>query len=227
MPIADDTSALGHRFADQALLRRALTHRSAAADNNERLEFLGDALVNMLVAELIHEHQPPLSEGEMTAMRSALVSGAALARMAHGQALGARLQLGAGEEKTGGRERDSILADAFEALVAAIYLDAGWPACRAVVRELFVPALERQRLAGTAKDAKSALQELMQSRGLPRPVYALLNCSGDDHERVFTVECRAGDPQKQASGRGSNRRAAEQIAAGKVLAALQESRGDD
>lgn len=227
MPTADDASALGHRFADRDLLSRALTHRSAAADHNERLEFLGDALVNMLVAELIHEHQPPLAEGEMTAMRSALVSGAALARMAREQALGARLRLGAGEEKTGGRERDSILADTFEALVAAIYLDAGWSACRDAVRALFAPALGRQQRAGPAKDAKSALQELMQARGLPRPVYALLDCSGDDHKRVFTVECRAGEPQQRASGHGSNRRAAEQIAAGKVLAALLESRADD
>lgn len=227
MLTADDPKALGHSFADRTLLLRALTHRSAAADNNERLEFLGDALVNMLVAELIHEHQPPLAEGEMTSIRSALVSGAALAHMARDQALGDRLQLGAGEEKTGGRERNSILADSFEAIVAAIYLDAGWPACRAAVRKLFAPALARQQRAGSAKDAKSALQELMQAHGLPRPVYALLECTGHDHARVFTVACRAGDPLQQASGHGSNRRAAEQIAAGKVLAALQEPRVDD
>ena len=134
-----DATALGHRFADATLLERALTHRSAAHANNERLEFLGDALLNLLVAELIYEMHPRASEGDMTRLRAALVNGNALAEMARTLKLGDRLHLGPGELKSGGHRRDSILADAFEAIIAAIYLDGGWTACRELVRSLFAP----------------------------------------------------------------------------------------
>src|SRR6185312_803524 len=153
------TSALGHAFANPALLAQALTHRSAGQHNNERLEFLGDALVNLIVAELIYEQHPRADEGEMTRLRASLVNGTALAAIARSEELGERLHLGPGELKSGGFRRDSILADAFEAVVAALYLDAGWSSCRELVRALFEGRSAAG--AGTAKDAKTRLQETL------------------------------------------------------------------
>lgn len=216
--------ALGHRFRDGGLLERALTHRSAAHANNERLEFLGDALLGLLVAELIHEQHARASEGEMTRLRAALVNGNALAGMARAQNLGERLHLGPGELKSGGYRRDSILADAFEAVVAAIYLDAGWETCRERVRALFAPAVA----AGmrTPKDAKTRLQELLQSRGLPLPVYELLATSGEEHARMFAVSCRVESMEGHFEGSASSRRAAEQLAAEQALAQLDAEKLD-
>ena len=210
---------LGHRFADADLLRQALTHRSAARSNNERLEFLGDALVNLFVAELVYESHPRADEGEMTRLRAALVNGAALAEIARAEELGDHLHLGPGELKSGGFRRDSILADAFEALIAAIYMDAGWSTCRDTVRRLFV----RQVTAAvrTPKDAKTRLQEFLQGRNLPLPVYALVSASGEEHARTFEVSCRVDAMAVEASGSGSSRRAAEQIAAEAVLGQLE------
>ncbi|WP_291224935.1 ribonuclease III [Dokdonella sp.] len=219
-----ESGTLGHRFADVALLERALTHRSAAHVNNERLEFLGDALLNLLVAELIFELHPRASEGEMTRLRAALVNGNALADMARGQQLGDQLHLGPGELKSGGHRRDSILADAFEALVAAVYLDGGWQACRQRVRDLFAPLVEAG--ARTPKDAKTRLQELLQARGLPLPVYDLLATAGEEHARVFTVSCRVEAIDAQREGSGSSRRAAEQIAAERVLEFLEAGKNN-
>lgn len=214
-----DASALGHRFADAALLERALTHRSASHANNERLEFLGDALLNLLVAELIYEVHPRASEGDMTRLRAALVNGGALAEMARTQRLGDRLHLGPGELKSGGHRRDSILADAFEAIVASIYLDSGWEACRALVRELFAPLVAEG--ARTPKDAKTRLQELLQARGLPLPVYELVATSGEEHARVFDVTCRVESLDEVFGGSAGSRRAAEQLAAERALAQLE------
>lgn len=215
----NDTSALGHHFTDATLLERALTHRSAAHANNERLEFLGDALLNLLVAELIYEMHPRASEGDMTRLRAALVNGNALAEMARKHKLGDRLHLGPGELKSGGHRRDSILADAFEAIIAAIYLDGGWTACRELVRSLFAPLVADG--ARTPKDAKTRLQELLQARGLPLPVYDLVATSGEEHARIFEVTCRVESLDDIFSGSASSRRAAEQIAAERVLARLE------
>lgn len=211
-----DATALGHRFADAALLERALTHRSAAHANNERLEFLGDALLNLLVAELIYETHPRASEGEMTRLRAALVNGAALAGMARSHRLGDRLHLGPGELKSGGYRRDSILADAFEAVIAAIYLDSGWAACRELVRTQFAALVAEG--ARTPKDAKTRLQELLQARGLPLPVYELVDTRGEEHARVFDVTCRVESLDEVFAGSASSRRAAEQMAAERALA---------
>lgn len=221
-----NSTVLGHRFADPQLLERALTHRSAGQANNERLEFLGDALVNLFVAELVYEQHPRADEGEMTRLRAALVNGAALAEIARAEEIGDRLRLGPGELKSGGFRRDSILADAFEALVAAIYVDAGWAACRETVRRLFVARVAAG--ARTPKDAKTRLQEWLQARNLPLPAYVLVGSSGEEHARVFDVTCRVDSLDVAAEGSGSSRRAAEQIAAERVLERLQHGeRADD
>lgn len=215
---------LAHDFADAALYGCALTHRSAGRDNNERLEFLGDALLNLFVAELVYERHPQANEGDMTRLRAALVNGTALAQMARDENIGEHLRLGPGELKSGGFRRDSILADAFEALVAAVYLDAGWERARAVVRDLFV---ERVSVgASTPKDAKTRLQELLQGEGLPLPVYDLLAARGDDHARVFDVACRIESMSIETCASGSSRRAAEQLAAEAALALATQRRAD-
>ncbi|WP_395681149.1 ribonuclease III [Dokdonella sp.] len=206
---------LGHAFADATLLQRALTHRSASHQNNERLEFLGDALLNLFVAELVYESHPRATEGEMTRLRAALVNGGALAELARAEDLGDRLNLGPGELKSGGFRRDSILADAFEALVAAIYLDAGWNVCRDAIRRLFDARVATG--ANTPKDAKTRLQELLQGRNLPLPMYELVGAGGEDHARVFEVTCSIESLDIRAHGHASSRRAAEQVAAEQVL----------
>jgi ribonuclease-3 len=214
----DASRALGHAFSTPALLAQALTHRSAGQHNNERLEFLGDALVNLIVAELIYEQHPRADEGEMTRLRAALVNGTALAAIARDAELGDRLHLGPGELKSGGFRRDSILAEAFEAVIAAIYLDAGWSSCRDIVRGLFEG---RSAAGGTAKDAKTRLQETLQARALPLPAYELVASRGDEHAKTFDVECRIESLGIRTSGSGSTRRGAEQAAAEQALAALE------
>ena len=217
-------AALDYRFRDPGLRERALSHRSIGAANNERLEFLGDGLVNMLVAEMLYEQHPKADEGELTRRRSHLVSEPGLAAMARDLELGDQLRLGPGELKSGGHRRDSILADAFEALVAAIYLDGGWQTCREIVRGLFAERVASAS-ADVGKDAKTRLQELLQAQGNPLPVYTLLSASGADHAKIFEVECEIASLPVRAQGRGSSRRAAEQAAA---LAALErlESGGE-
>ncbi|MEO7431704.1 MAG: ribonuclease III [Dokdonella sp.] len=210
---------LGHSFASAALLDQALTHRSASHLNNERLEFLGDALLNLFVAELVYEHHPRADEGEMTRLRAALVNGGALAEIARAHDIGDRLHLGGGELKSGGFRRDSILADAFEAVIAAIYADAGWAACRDVVRRLFVDQVSAG--AHTPKDAKTQLQELLQGRNFALPAYELMVVSGEEHARRFDVRCYVETLHIEATGSGSSRRAAEQLAAEQVLVELK------
>ena len=212
----------GHRFGDQALRDQALRHRSAGAPHNERLEFLGDALVNLIVAEALYARWPGADEGGLTRARAELVRESVLAAVARDLDLGAQLRLGPGEMKTGGHRRDSILADAVEALVAAIHLDAGFEACRAAV----LPWFERAIAAlppphKLDKDAKTRLQEWLQGRARPLPSYALEAEEGDEHARRFRVSCRVVDPAVVAQGEGSSRRAAEQAAAEAALAAIE------
>jgi len=209
---------LTYRFQNPDLRTRALSHRSVGAANNERFEFLGDGLLNMLVAEMLFEQFPRADEGELTRRRSHLVSEPALAAVARELELGEQLLLGPGELKSGGHRRDSILADALEALLAAVYLDGGWAACRTVVRELFG---ERVASAGTptGKDAKTRLQELLQARGEPLPAYSLVAATGADHAKTFEVACDIASLGLRSTGHGSSRRTAEQAAA---LAALEQ-----
>ncbi|MDE2271520.1 MAG: ribonuclease III [Xanthomonadaceae bacterium] len=207
---------LGYRFADASLLQLALTHRSAGRPNNERLEFLGDALVNLVVAEMLFESRPPANEGELSRLRAQLVSEPALAERARGLQLGDALKLGSGELKSGGFRRDSILADAFEALVAAIYIDGGFQACRDWLRAVFAEPLAT--VGPPQKDPKTRLQEWLQARGLPLPQYELLAERGEEHAREFDVACVLEQPfVARFEGSGGSRRAAEQIAAEMAL----------
>ena len=203
----------GHRFAEPGLLRQALTHRSAGVPHNERLEFLGDSIVNLLIAELLFQRWPKADEGALTRARAELVREASLALIARQLELGARLTMGPGEMKSGGHRRDSILADALEAVVAAIYLDAGFDTCRKTVVPWFEELLAALPVGKPGKDAKTRLQEWLQARQRPLPVYELVSESGDDHAKVFRVSCTIIDPTLHAEGEGSSRRNAEQAAA--------------
>lgn len=213
---------LGYHFTDEALLDLALTHRSAGRPNNERLEFLGDALVNLVVAEMLFDLRPRANEGELSRLRAQLVNEPALAKRARELKLGDALKLGSGELKSGGYRRDSILADAFEALVAAIYRDGGFHACRDWLRTVFVEPIAA---AGPAqKDPKTRLQEWLQARGLPLPHYELLAEHGEEHARQFDVACVVEQPQAaRFEGRGGSRRAAEQVAADAALEYLEQA----
>jgi ribonuclease-3 len=212
---------LDYRFRDPALAELALTHRSVGRPNNERLEFLGDALLGAIVAEMLYEAHPRASEGELSRLRAQLVNGQALAVLARELELGERLKLGPGELKSGGYRRDSILADAFEALIAAVYLDGGFQSCRDIVRSLFTQRVAE--LPRSSKDAKTRLQEWLQARGLPLPLYELVGSQGDDHAKIFDVACSIAEPSSlRVHASGPSRRAAEQEAAEMVLVHLDD-----
>jgi ribonuclease-3 len=211
---------IGHRFTEPALLAQALTHRSAGAPHNERLEFLGDGVVNLLIAEVLFQRWPKADEGALTRARAELVREASLAVIARELDLGARLTMGPGEMKSGGHRRDSILADALEAVVAAIYLDAGFEACRARVLPWFEQALAALPVGKPEKDAKTRLQEWLQARQKPLPLYELVCERGEEHARHFQVRCTLTDPAMSCDGEGSSRRIAEQAAAACVLQAI-------
>jgi len=212
---------LGHRFREPALLEAALTHRSAGPANYERLEFVGDALLNCVIAVRLYHEFPEASEGELSRYRAALVSGSSLAEVAAELGLGERLRLGGGELKSGGFRRLSILADALEAVFGAVYLDAGYDAAAAVVGRLYAGRLGRLPAAGELKDPKTRLQELLQGRGHALPVYVVDSVSGEPHEQTFAVTCSVEALGLSASGSGSSRRKAEQEAALGVLAAAE------
>lgn len=212
----------GYRFEDPGLLRQALTHRSAGNPHNERLEFLGDSLLNLIVAEQLYLRWPRADEGAMTRARAELVRESTLARIARELEVGDQLTLGPGEMKSGGHRRDSILADAVEAVIAACYLDSGFRACRALVLQWYEPLLEAlPPLHQVGKDAKTRLQEWLQARQLPRPSYELLADTGDEHDKTFLVACMLEQPALSAEGSGSSRRAAEQRAAEAILEQLE------
>jgi len=210
----------GHVFTTPSLLAQALTHRSAGAPHNERLEFLGDAVLGMIVAEALYARWPRADEGSLTRARAELVRESALAGVARRLALGERLVLGPGEMKSGGHRRDSILSDALEAVIGAIYLDAGYAACRDVVLPWFEEAVSAVPASKVGKDAKTRLQEWLQARQKPLPQYLLEEEGGEEHARVFTVRCVLADPPLDGRGSGGSRRAAEQVAAEAVLARL-------
>lgn len=213
---------IAHRFRAPELLRTALRHRSAGTPNNERLEFLGDALVNLVVAEALHERWPKADEGTLTRARASLVRESALAEVARQLELGPRIELGPGELKSGGHRRDSILADAVEAIVAAIHLDAGFETCRSVVMPWFEPMIAELPNGKAEKDPKTRLQEWLQGRQLPRPNYRLVESRGDDHARIFLVSCETSDPLHAELAEAASLRVAEQLAAERLLAKLEK-----
>ncbi len=217
------TAQLTYPFRDPELRQRALSHRSVGARNNERLEFLGDSLVNLFVAELLYEIYPKADEGELTRFRSRLVSEPSLAVIARELQIGDQLLLGPGELKSGGHRRDSILADALEALIAAIYLDGGWQVCRDCTRRIFEPLCATLGDA-SEKDPKTRLQELLQARGESLPNYELVRSSGADHAKVFEVECIVTSLDVRGEGSGSSRRIAEQAAAKDAIGKIEEKR---
>jgi ribonuclease-3 len=210
----------GYRFGDPELLRTALTHssyanESAGAAYNERLEFLGDAVLGFLTAEFLYAGQPGKQEGELTKIRAGYVCEQSLASAARRLKLGEALRLGRGEDEDGGRERDSLLADAFEAVLAAIYLDGGIEPCRKLLRE----ELLNRAPAVPMRDAKSRLQEVLQGRGMPAPVYRTVSESGPEHHKTFIVEVFV-EEVKRGTGTGRTKKQAEQEAAGLALESL-------
>lgn len=214
---------LGHRFADPALLDRALTHSSRAHEDssatpshNEPLEFLGDAVLGFLVADLLHRQDPDADEGSKTMARAALVSSASLARHASALGLSELIRLGRGEEKTGGRRKTALRADAYEAVVAALYLDGGIEAARRFVERDLGPALAA---AAGARDFKSALQERLQARGDPLPEYVVVEETGPAHRKGYLVECRVLG-RTAGRGEGHSKKEAQQQAARQALLSL-------
>lgn len=209
---------LGYEFGDATLLRLALTHRGMSGRNNERLEFLGDAALGLAVAELLYARHPAKSEHRLSLMRANLVNRDALADVARDLSLGDHLRLGQGELKSGGHRRDSILANALEAIIGAVLLDGGFDAVRLLVPRLLGARLEADRV--TRKDPKTELQERMQARGLALPVYRVKAQRGEAHQPVFLVECTLEELAVSVQAEGGTRREAEKVAAQRALDAL-------
>ena len=216
---AEKLSALtGYSFRQPELLQQALTHRSLSRkNNNERLEFLGDSSLNLVISNHIYRRFGDADEGDLSRIRASLVKQSTLATIARGIDLGDYIHLGGGELKSGGFRRASILSDALEALIGAIYLDSDFAETEAVVMRLFEPALQNIGEAAELKDPKTRLQEYLQAQQRPLPTYRVEKTSGKSHSQVFTVSCRIQQPALQSSGSGSSRKKAEQQAAQRVL----------
>ncbi len=208
---------LGYRFRDPEFLDRALTHRSAGGRHNERLEFLGDAILGFFMAEALHRALPDADEGHLSRLRASLVRRETLAELAQDLKLGEQIRLGPGELKSGGYRRASILADALEAIIGAIYLDGDLPAARDVLGRLFEARLRNLPPPDALKDPKTRLQEYLQGRSLPLPVYTVTGVEGEQHRQTFTVCCEIGELDARTTGRGTSRRRAEQTAAEDML----------
>ncbi len=213
-------SKLGHAFSDSSLLAQALTHRSFGTPHNERLEFLGDSVLNCAVAKLIYDHFPEMPEGELSRLRSNLVNQAMLADIAAEIEVGMLMRLGEGELKTGGASRPSILADAIEALLGAILLDAGFDKAKTAVSRLYASRIGAANEGKPAKDSKTALQEWLQARRLPLPKYMVLKIEGEAHRQTFHVRCDVESQSVTAVGQGLSRRTAEQDAALQAFAII-------
>ncbi|MFD2168028.1 ribonuclease III [Thalassotalea euphylliae] len=208
---------LGYTFKDESLLLQALTHRSAKGIHNERLEFLGDSILGFVIAERLFTQFPKESEGDLTRMRSSLVRGVTLAQMARDFKLGEHLILGPGEKKSGGHRRDSILEDAVEAIIGAVYLDADINVTKQLVLTWFEPRLAQIKPGIAQKDPKTRLQEHLQARKIPLPQYEVVDIKGQSHNQEFTVKCTTEITDKEIITKGTSRRKAEQAAAEKVL----------
>jgi len=212
---------LGYQPRDPELFIAALTHRSAPWPNNERLEFLGDAVLNLVIARHLYFAFPDCSEGDLSRLRARVVSAEPLAEVAAQIGLGEVLQLGSGELKTGGLRRQSILADALEAVCGAVFLDGGLDAARKMIERLFEPRVAALPAPASLKDAKTRLQEYLQSRGLALPRYSVDRTEGEAHEQTFHVICDVPEIGQRAEGCGSSRRRAEQEAAEHILQAIE------
>ena len=213
---------IGYEFTDSDNLTLALTHRSAAAKHNERLEYLGDAVLGMVIAKALFLRFSAQPEGDLTRMRASLVKGVTLAEVAREFALGDLLLLGPGELKSGGFRRDSILADALEAIIGAIYLEAGLDVCESLILSWFTPRLDALNPKFVKKDNKTCLQEYLQARKLPLPVYQVTEIKGKSHEQTFFVECTVEGLANTVIGKGHSRRIAEQQAAKHAFEILQK-----
>lgn len=219
---AELVKRLGHTFRDTELVERALTHRSLGTKNYERLEFLGDSVLGFTISAYLYERFPDLSEGELTRLRASLVRKESLAKLARQLELGRYLKLGIGELKSGGFDRDSILADTMEALFGAVYIDGGIEAANRVVLALYKSLLQSVDPAAIQKDPKTRLQEYLQKRARPIPEYEVINVSGEAHAQYFRVSCHVDGLEQPIEGEGRSRRAAEQDAASKVLDELAD-----
>jgi ribonuclease-3 len=213
---------LGHRFADPRLLEQALTHRSRGADNYERLEFLGDGVLGCAVADELYARFPHLSEGKLTRLRASLVREETLAEVGKTLGIDGCLRLGEGELAAGPEPRPSILADALEAVLGAVFLDGGYAAARSVVLAAFGPHIERLDPERPAKDAKTRLQELLQAQHRPLPQYRVVGVQGEAHRQSFEVQCSVDGLDVKATGTGTSRQRAEQQAAKALLEALEK-----
>ena len=214
-------AALGHSFVRKDLLKTALTHRSFGSSHNERLEFLGDSVLNCVVANTLFIRYPELPEGDLSRLRANLVCQESLHQLALGLNIGDVLLLGEGELRSGGHQRPSILADALEALFGAVFLDAGFDAAALTINRLYEPLYGQLRPGEVIKDPKTRLQEWLQGRKKPLPRYQLLEASGAAHDQRFSVVCEIDNPPLRTTGNGTSRRTAEQAAADNALKALK------
>lgn len=215
---------LGYQFIDPDLLILALSHRSVAAENNERLEFLGDSILGLVVTDFLYREFPQAREGDLSRMRSHIVRGESLAEVAKQLALGPDLLLGSGEMKSGGHRRDSILGDTVEALIGAVYLDRGIEAAREIVTAWFKSFFDSALQAQPVKDAKTALQEWLQHGNKPLPDYQLVSTGGEAHSRLFTVSCKIAAVEAAMTATASSRRRAEQMVAEQLLEEVEKSK---
>ncbi len=211
---------LQYRFQDASLLQQALTHRSASNRNNERLEFLGDAVLDFVVSEVVYEVRPEASEGDLSKLRASLVKDESLAELALQLGLGEHLILGAGERKTGGHRRESILADALEAIFGAVFLDNGFQAAKELINRVYEERYRDLPNVGDLRDPKTRLQEWLQARKMALPDYELANVSGQDHKQRFSVTCTVIEASAVTTGESTTRRKAEQKAARKMIELL-------
>ena len=220
-PATELAKKLGYLFKDESLIELAVTHRSHGKRNNERLEFLGDSILNFVIAEALYAKFPEAKEGQLSRLRAQLVKGETLAELAREMKLGDFLRLGSGELKSGGFRRDSILADTVEAIIGAIYLDSDMDSCRPYILDWYQSRLDQTTLQDTQKDSKTRLQEFLQSRRAPLPGYELISVTGEAHKQTFEIRCNVSLLEQSTEGKGSSRRQAEQEAARKALEQLK------
>jgi len=208
---------LHYRFNDASLLTQALTHRSANSSNNERLEFLGDAVLDFVISDAVFKRRPDADEGDLSKLRASLVKDTSLAKLAADLGIGEHLILGSGERKTGGHRRESILADALEAIFGAVFLDSGFAAATEIIERVYTQRLDELPDAEDLRDSKTRLQEWLQARKLSLPDYELVSVTGKAHQQRFSVSCTVGELSQTTEGESTTRRKAEQKAAHRML----------